>query len=84
MSCCVLFRSSGQLLFLLGRVAWAKRFSEYGVFFFSVNFLHELSVFNFGEAILANLDGIKSQNFPGRRPYHGGAILKDFFVAMAL
>ena len=33
--------------------------------FFSVNYLHELSVFTLREVILADLEGLKSQNFPG-------------------
>ena len=47
------------------------------MFWLSVNFLCELSVFTFEEAILANLEGKKFQYFPG--PYdpsnHGGTSL---------
>ena len=47
------------------------------MFLLSVNFLCELSVFTFEEAILANLEGKKFQYFPGPSDpsNHGGTSL---------
>ena len=63
-------------------LATGENFSEYGVFFLSVNFLRKLSVFTFGEEIYANLWGIRSQNLPVplAQSSHSGASLYTYHV----
>ena len=77
------------------RGGWDRRvLFRIWVFFLSGNFLLQLSVFTSGEAILANLEVTKSQNFPGpSTPFNHGDISLDiyhvgphkiFFVATVL
>ena len=57
------------------------------LFFSSVNFLCELSVSSFGEAILANLEDIKSLDFPCPSALFNHIMMtapKNVFVATAL
>ena len=65
-----------------------KKISEYGASYSSVSFHCELSVFSFEEAMLGNLEDIKSQDFPSPSAllYHDimMTVLKNVFVATAL